>query len=157
MIGLGCDSVWQYTPALLLLGVLCAVGMFNKSWSERYIPLEISYAGQTLAVTALVDTGNLLTDPLTGRQVLVLSPYIACKITNLTQQQLRMPLDTIRTANIPGLRLIPYRTIGQHGLFLLALKMRVKMNGQTEDFLVAFAPDGFAEEGAFQALTGGMV
>ena len=110
-----------------------------------------------MQITAFQDTGNQLADPLTGQQVLVVSPHIAYEAIGLNRQQLRAPLETIRTAKIPGLRLVPYRTVGQGKSFLLALRMRVKLGEQEGKYLVAFAPEAFGKEEIYQALTGGRI
>ena len=78
----------------------------------------------------------------------------AGELTGLTQAQLRNPIDSLGT--IPGLRLIPYHSIGNEGGFLLALKLQnVKIGSWKGSSLVAFAPEGLNSEGTYQALTGG--
>lgn len=42
--------------------------------------LHISLAGQTLTVTAMVDTANLLTDPVSGHPVVLLSPHAVKRV-----------------------------------------------------------------------------
>ncbi|MBR2309440.1 MAG: sigma-E processing peptidase SpoIIGA [Oscillospiraceae bacterium] len=154
--GFGGVDYWRYTPAVGMLWVLCTVGFLNKPSAGRYIPMELSYAGKSMTVTALEDTGNFLTDPLTGQQVLVVNANVAASIAGLTKKQLQSPLDTLKSVQIPGLRLIPYKTVGQSGNFLLALRMQVKVNKQVEHYLVAFAPEMFGKEEIYQALAGGL-
>ena len=104
---------------------------------------------------ALRDTGNTLRDPITGGEVLVIGADAAGELTGLTQAQLRNPIDSLGT--IPGLRLIPYHSIGNEGGFLLALKLQnVKIGSWKGSSLVAFAPEGLNLEGTYQALTGGV-
>lgn len=155
--GLGTDSLWYCALAVVVLGVLCGLGACGRKKTADYVPLEVSYAGKQLRLTALRDTGNMLTDPLTGQKVLVISPSVASQITGLTQQQLRSPVDALVNARIPGLRLIPYRTVGQGNAFLLALRMEVKQGNKEDKCLVAFAPEEFGQGSTYQALTGGSV
>ena len=109
-----------------------------------------------MRMTALQDTGNTLCDPVTGRPVLVVGVEIAQQLTGLTQQQLRCPVEAIAEAPLPGLRLIPYRAVGQPSGLLLALRLQdVRIGNWKGSSLVAFAPDGLSREGAYQALTGG--
>ena len=111
-----------------------------------------------MRLTALQDTGNSLIDPLTGRSVLVVGADVAKKLLGLTREQLSMPAEAIVSAGVPGLRLIPYRTVGQAGGMLLGLRLQdVKIGHWKGSSLVAFAPEGLSEEGAYQALTGGVV
>jgi stage II sporulation protein GA (sporulation sigma-E factor processing peptidase) len=107
-------------------------------------------------LTALQDTGNTLRDPITGRQVLVVGADVAQKLTGLTVQQLKKPVENVGL--LPGLRLIPYRAVGQEAGLLLALKLpQVKIGTWQGNSLVAFAPEGLSPDGAYQALTGGVL
>ena len=155
--GLGGFGAWYNIAAVVMLGVLCAVGFLHRKAPKRYLPMEIYYAGKSMQMTALLDTGNQLTDPLTGQQVLVVSADVARGTIGLQQQQLRTPLETIQTSEIPGLRLIPYKTIGEKGSFLLALRMRVRLGSEEGRYLVAFAPEMIGRKDTYQALLGGAI
>lgn len=138
------------------LFVLCAVGFRSRPGGNAYLPVELSYGEKRLRLTALRDTGNTLIDPVTGGQVLVVDASVAEKLTGLTPAQLRCPVEAMGT--IPGLRLIPFHSVGKNGGFLLALKLKnVKIGTWQGSTLVAFAPEVFGKEGAYQALTGGVV
>ena len=102
---------------------------------------------------ALRDTGNCLIDPITGGSVLVIGAQAAEKLTGLTAGQLKDPLRTM--GQLPGLRLIPYKTIGNTG-FLLALKIpEAKIGNRQGSTIVAFSPLILGTN--YQALTGGTV
>ena len=155
-IGLDANTHWSVIVAVVVVCILCGCAAYGKKAGAHYIPVEIYYKGRRVQITALKDTGNMLTDPLTGQQVLVVDPRVASSITGLTQQQLRNPLEGIKNAALPGLRLIPYRTVGQERAFLLALKMHVKLGNTSGKYLVAFAPEMFGKVGTYQALAGGV-
>lgn len=140
------------------LWLLCH-GAFGQTLGGReYVPLELAYGGNTLHLTALRDSGNTLRDPVTGEQVLVLSAQAAGRLTGLTPEQLRSPLETLACRPLPGLRLIPYRAVGTEGGFLLGLRFEnVRIGKKRCSAVAAFAPDGFGREDGFQALTGGML
>ena len=88
--------------------------------------------------------------------MLVLSGDVAQRLTGLTEQQLRAPLETLAQRPIPGLRLIPYRAVGQRGGMLLALRFEdVKIGSRRQSAVVAFAPEGIGKGSMYQALTGG--
>jgi hypothetical protein len=54
------------------------------------------------------------------------------------------------------LRLIPFRSVGNAGGFLLAKRFdQVVIGGKQQSALVAFAADGLGNGGIYQALTGG--
>ena len=135
--------------------LLCSLGV-KYSGSGRYVPVELSYKGKSLKLTALRDTGNMLLDPVSGKSVLVVGADAAQQLTGLTREQLRQPVESIGC--IPGLRLIPYRSIGRERGFLLGLHLgQVQIGSRRGSQVVAFAPECLSAGGRYQALTGGMV
>ena len=135
---------------------MCLFGFRGRIGGAIFVPVELHYGQKFLRITALRDTGNQLTDPLTGSPVLVVEAETAKKLTGLTQEQLSKPSEAVLTANLPGLRLIPYHTVGSPNGMLLGLRMQnVKIGKWKGSSLVAFAPDGLSREGDYQALTGG--
>lgn len=155
-MGLGGGSFWMLLVCAGGVWLLCAVS-FGKSAGEReYVPLALTYGENRVNLIALRDTGNTLCDPITGEQVLVIGAEHASRLTGLTEQQLRAPLETAAHRPIPGLRLIPYRAVGQAGGMLLALRFRdVQVGSRRMDALVAFAPEAVGKGECYQALTGG--
>ena len=137
----------------LLLSVVCFGGRVG---GREYVPLRITHGDRSANLVALKDTGNTLRDPVTGEQVLVISPEIAGRLTGLTGEQLRHPLQTLQRSPVPGLRLIPYRSVGNGGGFLLAKRFEeVTIGEKTQSALVAFASEGLGSGEIHQALTGG--
>ena len=129
----------------------------GQTGGRNYIPLQISSGDKTANIIALKDTGNTLRDPLTGESVLVVSSDIARRLTGLTPQQLKNPLDTLSTQTVPGLRLIPYHSVGNAGGFLLAKRFEnVVVAGKRKSTVVAFAAEGLGSGELYQALTGGI-
>ena len=159
-LGGAVTGIGQGGPAELLgtagvLCILCGIGFRDKLTGKKYIPVELSYQGKNMQLTALRDTGNTLADPVTGRQVLVVGADVAQKLTGLTKEQLHKPVESM--GSIPGLRLIPYRSVGSSG-FLLGMRFQnVKIGNWQGSSLVAFAPEWLHPEGAYQALTGGAI
>ena len=146
--------------SLVFCGLICLflslVSFGGQVGGREYVPLKITYQGQCANLIALKDTGNTLRDPVTGEQVLVISDEIAARLTGLTLDQLRHPLETVAFRPIPGLRLIPYRAVGNPGGFLLAKRFEeVSVGGKTQSALVAFAAEGLGKGEMYQALTGG--
>ena len=137
--------------------LLSLVSFGGQIGGKCYVPLQISFGGKTASIVALKDTGNTLRDPLTGEQVLVVSASVAGRLTGLTLQQLRNPLDTLSAQVLPGLRLIPYHSVGNAGGFLLAKRFEdVRIAGKRKSTLVAFAAEGLGNGEIYQALTGGV-
>lgn len=151
-LGLGGGGFWALVASAGFLCILCAVGFQGKAGVHAYVPVELCYAGKRLRLTALRDTGNTLRDPVTGQQVLVVDAAAAQQLTGLTRQQLATPVESM--GSLPGLRLIPYRAVGNQNGMLLALRIpEVKIGSWKGSSLVAFAPESIGSE--YQALTGG--
>lgn len=154
--GFGVGGVASVIASAVALCGMCVLGFRNRPGSASYVPVELSYGDKQLRLTALYDTGNTLVDPVTGRPVLVVGAEVAQQLTGLTQQQLRSPVSVIQQSPVPGLRLIPYRSVGQPAGMLLALRFpQVRIGNWRGSSLVAFAPDRLCSDGQYQALTGG--
>ncbi len=135
---------------------VCYIGFSGSGQSDIYIPVEIIYRGIHLKIHALRDTGNLLTDPLTGRSVMVLSCDCAHSLTGLSKQQMQNPIETLAERPMTGLRIIPYSTIGNPNGMLLAVYVKnVRVGKWRGGRLIALAPDDFDGNGRYQAITGG--
>lgn len=138
------------------VGILFALGLQSSRLGTELIPVELNYGSRKLKVTALRDTGNTLRDPLTGERVLVAGAEMGQKLFGLTEGQLSAPADTLAAGLAPGMRLIPYRTVGQRGAMMLAMRLKdVKIGSWQGSALVAFAPQSFGENDGYQMLIGG--
>ena len=149
-------------PALILcaiiIWVLCCLVRKGGSGNREYVSLEIRYGENVVRLLALKDTGNTLRDPVTAQQVLVISAEAAGHLTGLTEAQLRNPMQTILQHPLQGLRLIPYRTVGQPGGMLLAMRFDdVKIGSRRQSAVVAFDTGSLGNGEVYQALTGGVI
>ena len=154
VMGLESGGSWGVICGAVTVCLLCFIGFRGRIGGASYVPVELCYGNKHLRITALQDTGNTLRDPITGRAVLVVSADTALELLGLTRSQLQNPVASLGA--LPGLRLIPYRSIGASS-FLLAMKLKnVKIGTWQGSTLVAFAPEGLSDEGAYQALTGGV-
>lgn len=135
-------------PASLALLAACCLTPLLSGGAPRPSPIccatvELMHQGHIVTLTALVDTGNLLRDPLTGLPVIVVSRQAARKLTSLPAPgQL-----------LPGMRLISVRTAAGSALMAIFRPQLVRvLSGQTwreVRAMVGLSPDGY--EGA-QAL-----
>ncbi len=156
-VSMGRQSVPEVILWAAVLWGLCALASGSGPGAAQYRILKLTLGEHTLTVTALHDTGNTLRDPITGEPAAVIGPQAACRLTGLTQQQLRHPLQTLTEGVLPGLRLIPYRSVGAGGM-LLAMKIAdAEVDGKKQSLLVAFAPEGLGQGELYQALTGGAI
>lgn len=142
---------------LLLAGgclwMLTMAAFGGKVGGRSFLPLEISDGEQTICLTALVDSGNTLRDPVSGEEVLVIGPEEARCLTGLSKEQLSSPMDTLSRQGVPGLRLIPYRAVGGSGMLLAKRFSQVRLGNKSGSALVAFAPHHLGD-GTYQALAG---
>ena len=125
--------------------------------SNSILPLTIERQGKKVQLTALRDSGNTLTDPLSGAPVLTvywkaLSPLLPKEIH---EEGLRCPAALL--PQIPQLspRLIPYRAVGTSSGLLLAIPCRITIGKDRRMGLVALSPTPLSDGGAYDALTGG--
>ena len=138
------------------IAVLCVWGLQNCVAGGEFIPVELNFGGRLWKLTALRDTGNTLRDPLTGERVLVAGADMGLELFGLSVGQLSDPADTLAAGLAPGMRLIPYRTVGQQGAMMLAVRLKdVKVGSWQGSALVAFAPESFGKNDGYQMLIGG--
>ena len=136
--------------------LLCRIAFGDGAGGREYVQVEITEGQSTVRLIALRDSGNTLCDPITGESVLVIGAAAAEKLTGLTAEQLRAPLENL--GSIPGLRLIPFRAVGCSGGMLLAKRFDlVTIGGKSGKVLVAFAAEGLGDGQMYQALTGGVL
>lgn len=154
MLGIG--GFWGIVASAGGLCLLCVLGFRERVGSVSFVPVELSYGDAKVRITALRDTGNTLSDPVTGQSVLVVGAQVAGKLTGLSVQQLCDPVGSMGA--LPGLRLIPYRGVGQSAGMLLGLRLPdVKIGTSRGSRLVAFAPADLSSDGEYQALAGGVI
>lgn len=138
--------------------VICLLGFGGRACSREYIPVELCYNGKKLRLLAIRDTGNMLRDPITGQAVLVVDAEAGQTLLGLSLAQLADPIEAVASASVPGLRLLPYRSIGSPQGMLAAIRLE---NTKIGDFrgstVVAFAPQKLDSEGIYRGLTGGIV
>ena len=119
---------WYGLP--ILAGTAAAAGILYQGFRRRsrqnrradsQACVSVTVGATTVQMTGLVDTGNQLTEPLTGRAVSILSPGQAEKL-------LTAGWETER-----GMCLIPYHSIGKSGWMkaVIADRMETVYGGKT--------------------------
>lgn len=150
------DGFWTVTLAVLVVFLLCMAGKSGPG--RRYVPVKITHGGKVVALLALLDTGNTLKDPISGKSVLVADALVAEQLLGLGEGELASPIETLSAGKRMGLRLIPYCAIGQRAGLLLGLKPdSMTIDGKESDHILAFAPQMIGEGNTFRALAGGTV
>lgn len=158
-VALGIGNGGQWTLLACAAAGLC--GWFlcrRKTLQGKCVPVTLTHKGKTVELTALVDSGNQLVDPISGDRVLVVDGNVALVLLGLSAQVLEDPLTALSTAAIPGLRLIPYSSVDCPGGLMLGIRMdQVCINGEQVDQIVAFAPQRIGRGREYDALAGGVL
>ena len=156
-IGLGRGNFASLVLAATGVALLCALGIRSPLGIDKYQPVELCWKGQRLKLIALVDTGNTLTDPITGESVLVVGMDIGSRL-GISREMIGDPITALTSGSLPGARLIPYRAVGKPGGMLLMLRLEeVRLGGRVVSPMVAFAPEELGRNDEYQALAGGIV
>lgn len=136
----------------------------HTALSGELLPARLTLGDRTAEIMALVDTGNTLTDPVSGRPVMVAE---GDSLNSLFPEQhrpgpadLRDPagaLPRLGTGDWKGrFRLLPYRAVGVERGLLLTLRVdRVMLAGRDcGPLLVALSPTPVSDGGGYRALVG---
>lgn len=132
--------------------------------SGELLEAKLHIFDSQISFTALLDTGNTLSDPLSGKGVMVADADIVMPLISGTasfkREELSAPdqvLERLNTGQWRGrFRLIPYRAVGVECGLLLALQPdRVELNGrESRGMLVALSPTPVSDGGSYRALVG---
>ena len=124
--GIAAGSGVTSFPEVLISGgflwILCRSGS-QLADGRKYIPAELNWKGNRVKLFALRDTGNTLSDPITGEQVLVCGADVAEELLGVSRTRFRDPVEIVASGMIPGLRLIPYRSVGKSKGMLPAIRL----------------------------------
>ncbi|MEA4813640.1 MAG: sigma-E processing peptidase SpoIIGA [Oscillospiraceae bacterium] len=150
--------------AALRFGVCASARLAGRG--GKLMPVEITAFGNTVSLTALCDSGNTLTDPVSGQNVLVADADTVCELlpeamrNAMTHESLAHPSLALEAAHLFGyggrFRLLPYRSVGvEDGLLLVMRPDDVRIGDTNCGALpVAFSPTAISG-GVYGALWGG--
>ena len=150
--------------AAICYGLLTLIfGRGLRHGPRELAPMELQLGNRRCRLTALLDTGNTLSDPVTGKPVVVaevdrgenLFPPGKCP----KKAELGDPVSALeaREGEDHRWRLLPYRAVGVSHALLLAIKVDRAKVGK-EDYgpiLVALSPTPLSDGGGYHALVGG--
>ena len=134
--------------------------MYRHSVGNRELEqATLCFQGKKVDLTALIDTGNTLTDPMNGKGVLVVDGKYLEDLFEVSLSEYLEPLEGLKRLNAiyPGrFRLIPYRAVGVDRGVLLAVRLdEVRIGNRTErGVLAAVSPTPVSDGGNYQILAG---
>lgn len=120
-ISLGCMicGVVFLTAALRIRRSAYSVSV-EASTVQNY-SLMLSFGTKTVRITAVLDTGNLLTEPLSQSPVIILNRKLALKELN---EDVVKPIETNSMSRV---RIVPYRSADSDGIMLCVRAEEVKL------------------------------
>lgn len=132
--------------------------------NRELVPVRLRIFDREVSFTALLDTGNTLSDPVSGKQVMVaevgsLSGLFPRENTP-TAEELNAPenaLERLNTGVWKGrFRLLPYRAVGVECGLLLAVRVDCLLVDGKEfgAVLVALSPTPVSDGGGYRGLIG---
>ena len=174
-LALGGKGVY-YAPFDLKLVLLSAAGCYvlltlalrgvgrHTAASGELVPVRLELDGRRAELTALVDTGNTLTDPASGQPVMVAEGEALGGLYppdgGLTRGDLLDPAGAVERLGMGRwrgrFRLLPYRAVGvERGLLLVLRVDRAVLAGRDRGpQLVALSPTPVSDGGGYRALVG---
>lgn len=129
-------------PAVLALGAACLLPLLSvclpgTSAAAPCAGVEITFMGRRVSLNAMVDTGNLLRDPVTCLPVIVCSRQALHRFG---------PMDD--AGLMPGMRLISVKTAAGSALMTLLrpdeVRLRLKSGWKPARALIGLAPEGYS-------------
>ncbi len=143
--------------------VICSLGayiliylaekLFKKTTARSFAKIKLRHLGKTVELKALIDTGNMLRDPLSGKKVLIAE---AQKLTPLFEFDLK-GISPVEPDGLPkGFRLIPFSSIGKESGLLAAFVPDVieVENSEQKDIITAVFDGTLSHSGDYDALIG---
>lgn len=144
------------------LSLLLQKAVKHTSFTGELKQVRLELGERAVELTALTDTGNTLTDPVTGRGVMVaegarLLPLFPPE-GRPDSQALRDPAGALERLTGAGgrFRLLPYRSVGVDRGLLLAVRVdRAVVDGEDRGaMVVALSPNSVSDGGGYAALLG---
>ena len=132
----------------------------KKKAGLETVEVETVMEGKSAKFPALVDTGNLLTDPITGNTVIVVGRSLVKEIFppsisgSFSKESLKDPVSLLsglraRTKHIK-MWLIPYSSVGEEGGLMAAFRPeKIKIGGREENNILIGISPGEISDGTF--------
>ncbi len=146
--------------ALILSFGLCytAVTLFLRRAApksrRRELRLTVTLCGRSAALRALVDTGNSLADPVSGRAAAVCDVSALAPLLGGYIDARDGPAAAEALSRRPGLAgrvtLLPYSAVGSHGLLAAVRPEEALADGEPRELLLALSPERLA--GGYDAI-----
>lgn len=147
-------------PALLLTFFLSyfllstCYAYLPKAHKQEYSPVTVTHSGRTVQFSALHDSGNELTDPLTGLPVLICEPEILRALLPDLPEDLSPadPILLVETATAPRMHLICCATVTGTALLAGFQPDSVLIDGKIRPHCLAASATSFSRSSPYSAI-----
>ena len=121
--------IWKFA-LFALISALITWGLgklFRRKWAIRTCILRVRFDGRDRELTALVDSGNLLEDPVSGTPVIFLKEKAAVGLPRDMLFAMKNGVASLSACDVGSLRVIPTGTVNGSGIMLAAVPERVSL------------------------------
>jgi stage II sporulation protein GA (sporulation sigma-E factor processing peptidase) len=143
----GCIATW------MILGFLADLIRDRLTQERTYADVEIVLEGRTVRLQGMVDTGNFLVDPMSGKPAMVISSAAAGSFLPeefvsgaVTADPVSEIPEILRNSSYAGrIRMIPYRCVGLGRGTLIGIRpdaVRIGIRDGKEGCRMVEAPEG---------------
>lgn len=166
-----------YSPWLIVFGIMLSMGFVKilyrikrtiETSRKQLISICVCIDDKKITFPALLDTGNLLKDPLTGQPVII-AEYMALK--KILPEEMIVFIDSTKSFDInrinsafydtgwfKRLRLIPFSSIGNDNGVLIGFRPDMVQIGESKkiatDVIIGIYQRSLSRNNEFQALLG---
>lgn len=130
IVYVGISPTVLISTTLFVYVILSLIRFFAKkqAYEGKRCKLKITYKNSETEITALVDTGHSLVDPISGSQVIIVEKSVTDRLN------LKLPCYALGTkGDLPeGFRVIPYSSVGGHGLLSAFTPDRIEIENKGE-------------------------
>ena len=141
-----------------IIAIIMLIYFFRKRSKHVFKDVVISISGKVKEIRLLLDTGNLLREPYTGKPVMIVEKNA---LKSVIDGDLFNDLDEMLKGKetIPdGMFLIPYRSLGNSSGFLLGIKpdfVALKKNGKKfYNVVIGICDENISETKSYSGIFG---
>ena len=151
--------------------IILAVRIIRTKFSKKslFCKIKIKFCNNVINTTALIDTGNLLKDPISNMPVIVvehtllydvLPKQILNNLENILGGDLENISDEIKIKYISKLKVIPFSSLGRQNGMLLGIKAdEIKIEREEEkiikdNVIIGIYDKSLTKRGEYRALIG---
>lgn len=132
---------------LLLFSFACMIWRQNRKKEEELYSVELYIDDEPILCRGLMDTGNSLRDPISGKPVIVVD-----------EKLLEKEMNQIKELHPNRIRVIPYSSVGNHNGLLFGIRLKKIIISNSNDCIcnhevvAALSNQGFANRETYQVL-----